>query len=363
MTTPVSLLDLGAAPLGSGETDPAAQDGCTTVRLAHAGVVHRVALDLPADAAGSRAVATAQGASLAAVHRVGPDGAGIARWSTLTQGVRLRDRPTGVLDVVAPERWTHVRVLLSPPEPVSRVRVLGEVVPAPSLLEGRTVDVLAQESGAVLLDHSGAPWEGPVPSTPHRTGPQTLTGAGASGTGWEPPSPSWSGGNAWAQWRLAAHAVVEHIEVDTRGLRHPPAGQASVSAMDATTADAHAPDTWFPLLEAAALRPGSRHRFSVGRPRPATHIRLDLSGPGGLARLRLWGRLTGHGVEQVRLRWLNTLPHSGIAALLLPHGLTDHAVEAFTTARPYPTLDAAQAAAPQAELFAHPTPFLRRTVA
>ncbi|KIZ19175.1 hypothetical protein [Streptomyces natalensis] len=363
MTTPVSLLDLGAEPLDSGGTDDAAHDGCTTVRLARAGTVHRVALDLPTNAAGSAAVVTTQGASLAAARPADLHGAGTTLWSALTQGVRLGDRPTGVLDVAAPERWTHVRVLLSPPEPVSKVRVLGEVVPDPSRLEGRTVDVLAQDSGAVLLDYSGAPWEAPVPPTPLGTGPQTLTGTGSSGTGWEPPSTAWSSGSAWAQWRLAAHSVVEHIEVDTRGLRHPPAGHASVSAMDATTADAHAADTWFPLLEAVSLRADRRYRFSVARPRPATHVRLDLSGPGGLARLRIWGRITGHGVEQMRLRWLNTLPRSDVAALLLPHGLAGHAVDAFVTARPYPTLDAAQAAAHRVDLFTHHTPYFRRTAA
>ncbi len=60
---------------------------------------------------------------------------------------------------------------------------------------------------------------------------------------------------------------------------------------------------WFEVLPITDLRPDTRHRFLLDGRRPVTEARLDIYPDGGMARLRLFGRLTEDGARTVRERW------------------------------------------------------------
>ena len=49
---------------------------------------------------------------------------------------------------------------------------------------------------------------------------------------------------------------------------------------------------WWDVVPRQPSLPDTRHRFLVDTERPATHVRLDVYPDGGLARLRVHGRLT-----------------------------------------------------------------------
>jgi len=49
---------------------------------------------------------------------------------------------------------------------------------------------------------------------------------------------------------------------------------------------------WWDVVPRQPSLPDTRHRFLVDSERPATHVRLDVYPDGGLARMRVHGRLT-----------------------------------------------------------------------
>ena len=60
---------------------------------------------------------------------------------------------------------------------------------------------------------------------------------------------------------------------------------------------------WFELLPRRELQPDTRHRFVIGDDHPVTEARLDIHPDGGMARLRLFGRLTPEGWRRVTANW------------------------------------------------------------
>ena len=57
------------------------------------------------------------------------------------------------------------------------------------------------------------------------------------------------------------------------------------------------------LLPRTDLLPDTRHRFVVEDAPPATHVRLDAFPDGGMARLRLHGRLDTGVLDTLRTAW------------------------------------------------------------
>ena len=60
------------------------------------------------------------------------------------------------------------------------------------------------------------------------------------------------------------------------------------------------------LVSKRRVLPDTRHRFVVSeeaRDLPITHVRLDVYPDGGLARLRVFGSLTGAGLRELEARW------------------------------------------------------------
>jgi allantoicase len=221
-----------------------------------------------------------------------------AAWEEIVPRSPLAGDREHVFAVAGPaRRRTHVRLNIFPDGGVARLRVRGEVVPDPALIEGLTVDVAAVELGADVADCSDQFYS--VPRNVLAPGlPATMGG------GWETRRRR-DAGNDWLIVRLAAAAVVHLAEIDTLHYKGNAPGAASLSAIDARHAPVADPGAWSVLLPRTRLQPDTPHRFRVGGP-AATHVRLDIFPDGGVARLRLYGSVTPEGLAGLTRRWHET---------------------------------------------------------
>lgn len=222
---------------------------------------------------------------------------------------------------------THLRLWIHPDGGVSRLRVRGTVVPDLRSVAGHdgTMDLAALVNGGLVTEASGEFF-----SSRHN-----LIGVGDArdmGDGWETRRRR-DDGHDWVVVRLATAGVVDRVEIDTTHFRgnHPAA--CELEARDETTDGG-----WWPLLGRERLGPHLRHRFAVADQRPATHVRLRIFPDGGVARLRLPGRVTAAGLERAALRRFNALPQRhAVAALLACCASTRWALQ-VAAGRPYTDL-------------------------
>jgi allantoicase len=233
-------------------------------------------------------------------------------WLTIVPRSPLEGDARNTFAVTAPERFTHVRLSIYPDGGVARLRVHGESVPDPRLLPDGLTDLAALEHGGLVVARSDAFYGSP--NNLIRPGL-----AGTMGEGWETARRR-DDGNDWVVVRLAARGEVRLAELDTRHFKGNAPGAASLRGADARAArDARAtsaasgadlddPDAWFDLLPRVRLQPDTRHRFRVDAGRPATHVRLDIYPDGGMARLRLFGRIGPDDLGALTRRWFDALP-------------------------------------------------------
>jgi allantoicase len=193
----------------------------------------------------------------------------------------------------SPARVTHLRFTIFPDGGVARLRAHGIVVANDELLApGELHDLAAMEHGGFVVDCSDM-WYG------HR---QNLILPGRSthmGDGWETKRRR-TPGNEWTIVRLARRGVIERAELDTDHFKGNAPGAAMLECCDlGAAADPDTPfdaaaQSWRSLVLRAPLQPHTRHRFaSEVVKQTATHVRLNIYPDGGVARLRLFGRLAG----------------------------------------------------------------------
>jgi allantoicase len=229
-----------------------------------------------------------------------PDPAALAaaRWLEIVPRSPLKGDTPHVFEVPARSRFTHVRLKIYPDGGVARLRVHGQVVPDPALLEGLTFDLAALENG------------GDVRACSDRffSSPRNAISPGLSrvmGEGWETRRRR-SAGNEWLIASFAAPAMVSLAEIDTSGYIGNSPGMAALRGHIGGPWEADS--SWAPLLPRTSLLPDTPHRFRV-RPSSAYDlVRLDVFPDGGVARLRLYGALTPEGLAEVRRRWAETAP-------------------------------------------------------
>ncbi|HEY7565976.1 MAG TPA: allantoicase [Gemmatimonadaceae bacterium] len=187
------------------------------------------------------------------------------------------------------QRATHVRLNIYPDGGVARLRVHGEAAPDPRALQpGREVNLAAMELGAYVVVCSDMFFG-------HR---QNLILPGRSthmGDGWETKRRR-GPGHDWTLVRLAARGAIERIEIDTDHYKGNAPGSCAVDYCDAAGATAEqlvdAGSKWSPLVAQTPVQPHTRHAFDAppGTP-PATHVRLSIYPDGGIARMRVIGRV------------------------------------------------------------------------
>jgi allantoicase len=219
-----------------------------------------------------------------------------AEWTTLVGREPLTGDAANVFAVTSPRRWTHVRLRIFPDGGVARLRVHGEVVADPRLVEALgTVDLAALELGGRVTGCSNLFY-----GSPDRLIAPGL--ARTMGEGWETARRR-DNGNDWVEVRLAARGTVRVVELDTTWFLGNAPGAAALSSYDGE-GDPTDAASWTPLLPRTPLQPDTRHRVVLPEPSAAaTHVRLDVYPDGGMARLRLWGSPTDDGLAALRARW------------------------------------------------------------
>ena len=108
--------------------------------------------------------------------------------------------------VTSQQRWTHVRLTIYPDGGVARLRVHGEAVPDPRLLDVGAIDLAAAENGGRVIGCSdrfyGSPGNLLAPGL-----------ARSMGEGWETARRRGTG-NDWVQVALAGPRTVSLAELD-----------------------------------------------------------------------------------------------------------------------------------------------------
>jgi allantoicase len=223
-----------------------------------------------------------------------------AVWTTVLDKSPLRGDDQNRFDVREAQA-THVRLNIFPDGGVARLRVLGEVRPDWEALgrAGGEVDLAALANGGLVVACSDMFFGGmqnlilPGPSRGMHDGWETRRRRGP--------------GHDWAIVRLGRPGFIRRIEVDTSYYKGNAPGRCSLDMCkvdddqrraavwdEASTAD------WQPLLRDTPLQPHTPHIFELGAGSRtpatgdvATHVRLNIFPDGGVARLRLYGRIAG----------------------------------------------------------------------
>lgn len=220
-------------------------------------------------------------------------------WQVVVPRSPLTGDTRNVFAVADEHRYTHLRLRIYPDGGVARLRVHGVVVPDPRWLAEVPFDLAALANGGVVVRASDRFFS--PPDNMLQPGEPVVMG-----DGWETARRR-DAGHDWAVVRLAAQAVPTVVEIDTTHYKGNAPDQVSVSGIDGR----HALDdeqAWRVVLPRTRVQPDTHHRFRVSVPEPTTHLRLDVFPDGGIARFRVFGRLTEDGRAELENRWLGSLP-------------------------------------------------------
>lgn len=194
---------------------------------------------------------------------------------------------------------THVRLQIYPDGGVARLRVHGEPMPDPRLLDRGPFDLAALEHGGLVTGASNAFFGSPsrlIDPGPART----------MGEGWETARRR-DDGHDWVELTLATVGVVRLLELDLTHFVGNAPGSCRVLGRDAQRG-ADGPAPWRTVLRRTDVLPGVRHRFLATDEFAASELRLEVFPDGGMARLRAYGSPTSRGRAALGRRWFAALP-------------------------------------------------------
>jgi len=262
------------------------------VRLGIPGVIRAVTVDTTHFRGNAPEACSLDGAALASTLTA----AALKRlehsWIELLPRSAVRSDAENLLPVPAggSPRCTHVRLRIYPDGGVARLRVWGEARPEWRALRGKRIDLAAIEHGGLPLASSDEFFSHPL----HLLLPGRPRGMAE---GWETRRRRGPPGHDWVIVRLGHRGAIEAVEIDTTHFKGNAPESASLEAADAPGAADPArlgALRWEPLVPRTTLRGHARHRIALPGGRggtPATHVRLNIFPDGGVARLRVWGRL------------------------------------------------------------------------
>ena len=233
-------------------------------------------------------------------------------WERLLPVSGLDGDARNAFGVESSRRVTHVRLTIHPDGGVARLRVHGTPVADPRPLDAGPVDLAALENGAAVTGCSNEFY-----STPARLISPGL--ARSMGEGWETARRR-QPGNEWVAVRLAGAGAITLAELDTSYFLGNAPESARLTGCPAG-GDPADPAAWVELLPRTRLLPDTRHRFVLPATTEVTDARLDAYPDGGMARLRLWGRLSAAGRSRLGRTWFDALPDAQAAAVLAAAGL------------------------------------------
>jgi allantoicase len=191
--------------------------------------------------------------------------------------------------LVSDAAYTHVRLKIYPDGGVARMRIWGEARP-----DWRRIAAARRAVDLVAVEHGGVPL---ATSDQFFSEPLNLIMPGQSrdmGDGWETRRRR-GPGHDWVVLRLGRRGAIERVDLDTTHFKGNFPESASLEGCDAAGSGAPPADdaAWRELVARTTLRANVRHRLAVppGRREPVTHVRLNIFPDGGVARLRVWGKV------------------------------------------------------------------------
>ncbi len=211
-----------------------------------------------------------------------------AAWTDILPNTPLASDAHNLFETKGAPPATHLRLRIVPDGGVARLRVYGEVAPDWTRLRRRgDVDLAAVEHGGVVVACSDMFY-----GSRHNL---IMPGdARDMGDGWETKRRR-GPGHDWTIVRLGAPGVIRRIEVDTTHFKGNAPAACSVEGCSAAFgADLLVGAAeWREIVEATPLQPDARHRFedNVRGVGAVACVRLNIFPDGGVARLRVFGRL------------------------------------------------------------------------
>jgi allantoicase len=250
-----------------------------------------------------------------------------ARWVELVPETALEGDAPNRFGVGTEARVTHVRLNIVPDGGVARLRVRGQPLPDLRGAVGRdgSSELAGTISGGVVVDASDRFF----------SSPDNLIAPGDSSgmhDGWETRRRR-GPGHDWVTVGLAAEAEVDRVEVDTTNFKGNYPDTCSVEASVGG-------DEWLEVVERRALGPHGRFAFAVDPPVRARFVRLNIHPDGGVARLRVFGRVTDDGWRAYGVSWVNAQATEALERELVTCCGSSEWVRGMLEARPFADFDA-----------------------
>lgn len=213
------------------------------------------------------------------------------RWTTLLSKSPLAGDTQNRFAVSCANRVTHLRLKIFPDGGVARLRVHGEVIPNWASIEnvGGEIDLAAVEHGGLVIDASDMFFG----SRNNLILPGRSTGMH---DGWETRRRR-GPGHDWCVVRLGAPGTVRRVEVDTSFFKgnFPESCSLEVSsaARDITDSSELAALAWKEILPRTKMKADTVHVYEkeILDAGEVTHARFHIYPDGGVARLRLFGKM------------------------------------------------------------------------
>lgn len=255
------------------------------VKLGHPGVVHAIEIDTRNFTGNYAPRASVD--CIASDERVPGEG---APWRPIVPRTDLKGDSRHPIAIASPQFVTHLRLNIFPDGGVARLRAFGRVTPPWGAEKPKErADLGAMENGAVPIyannEHFG------------RLANLTAPGGAANmGDGWETRRRR-EPGHDWGVLELASPGLIEEIIVDTSFFKgnYPDrcflqAAPARGLSRDALITDS---ESWPIILTEQKLSANAQHAFSeIAAHGAVSYVRLNIIPDGGVARLRLMGRVT-----------------------------------------------------------------------
>jgi allantoicase len=212
-------------------------------------------------------------------------------WSTLLPKSPLAGDTQNRFAITYPNRVTHLRFKIYPDGGVARLRVHGEVLPdwAAIQCDGGEIDLAAVEHGGLVVDSSDMYFG----SRNNLILPGRSTGMH---DGWETRRRR-GPGHDWCVLRLGPAGTIRRVEVDTSYFKgnFPESCSLEVcrAAREITESGFLAALPWKEILPNSKLQADSLHVYEkeIADGGEVTHARFHIYPDGGVARLRIFGKL------------------------------------------------------------------------
>jgi allantoicase len=268
------------------------------VRLGLPGIIQGVVVDT-SHFKGNYPEACSLEACTSAGHPSGDDLNAAAGWVQLLPKTQLQGHAENAFSIDAPRRFTHLRFNIFPDGGVARLRVYGTVSPDwTRVARNQEIDLAAVENGGLVTACSDMYFG-------HRHHLILPGPAWNMGDGWETRRRR-GPGHDWVIIKLGARGLVQWVEVDTTHFKGNSPESCSLEGM--------VDNAWKELLPRLPLQAHTRHFLGneIQRVGPVTHVRFNIFPDGGVARLRVIGKLCRDGLERLNA----LLPEEARAELL-----------------------------------------------